>query len=163
MKDKILAFWQQRNYAERRTIMIAGTLLMTALLYVFIWHPLTQEQQRLRTVLPQIRATTAQMHHQATAINHLRNVPQKNFNANIREALEKAAVISALGSPFQQTLLDNRHAKITINAIAFDRWIEWINILQSEQGVRIESAEIVTLTEPGIVKIQATLSSPASR
>lgn len=161
MKENFAQFWQQRTPAERRTIAIGGTLLAIALLYAFIWHPLMQERQRLRAALPQLRAAAAQMQLQAAEINHLRNLPPKSFNNNMRNALEYMSAHSAIGSLSISTL-DSDRARVSFDAVAFDSWIEWVKMLQAEQGVRVESAEVFALAEPGMVKIQAVLSVPSS-
>ena len=158
MKQTITYFWQHRNHAERRTITIGGTVLAIALLYAFIWYPLTQEQQRLKTSLPLMRAAAAQMQIQASEVIRLRNLPPKSTDNNLRSALDFAATRSAVGTPSQLTYLDNGRARITFNTAAFDSWIEWVKILQAEQGVRVESTEIQTLAEPGMVKIEVVLS-----
>jgi general secretion pathway protein M len=161
MKENLKQFWQQRTHTERRTLTIGGALLAIALLYAFIWHPLTQEQQRLRAALPQLRAAAAQMQIQAAEVKRLRNLPQKSAQPNLRSALEYMSAHSAIGSPAISPM-DADHARITFNAVAFDGWIEWVKTLQAEQGVRVESAEVFALAEPGMVKIQAVLSASGS-
>jgi len=161
MKENIAHFWQQRTHTERRTIMIGGSILTIALLYAFIWHPLTQERQRLRAALPHLRAAAAQMHFQAAEISRMRNLPPKSFNNNLRGALDFMSAHSAIGSP-SISALDSGRARISFDAVAFDSWIEWVKMLQAEQGVRVESAEVFALAEPGMVKVQAVLSLPSS-
>lgn len=163
MRTTIAQFWQQRNHTERRTIAIGGTVLAIALLYAFIWQPMTQEQQYLRQALPQMRAAAAQMHMQATEVDRLRSLPQKNFNNSLSGALEYAAARSSVGAPSQLTPLNDGRTRIAFNATAFDSWIEWIRVLQAEQGLRVESVEISALAEPGMVKTQTVLSLPSKR
>ena len=162
MKETIDQFWQQRTHNERRTLLSAGTLLVVALLYAFIWHPVTQARQQLQTTLPQLRAAAAQMQHAAIEVARLRTLPQKNFNGNLSSTVESTALHSPIGSPSAVSVLDGGRTRVTFNAVAFDHWIDWVKTLQSEQGIRVESAAIFALTEPGMVKIQAVLSSSLS-
>ena len=117
----------------------------------------------MRAALPQLRATAAQLHSAASEVTRLRNVPPKNFSSDLRSALEYASARSVIGAPSQLTHLDTGRARLSFNAIAFNQWIDWVKILQSEQGVRVESAEIFALTEPGMVNIQAVLATTGSR
>ena len=162
MKETIVQFWQQRTHAERRTLLSAGTLLVVALLYAFIWHPVTQARQQLQTSLPQLRAAAAQMQRAAIEVTRLRTFPQKDFNGNLNNAVEYAALHSPIGAPSAVLVLDSGRTRVTFNAVAFDHWIDWVKTLQSDQGIRVESAAIFALTEPGMVKIQAVLSSSST-
>ena len=158
MKAQIIHFWRQRSAAERRSLSIGAVVLGIALFYALLWYPLTQERNHLRETLPQLRAAAAQMQIEAAETLRLRNMPQKSVNPNLREALEYAAVHSSIGAPSQFIPIDAERVRIIYNATAFDRWIDWAKILQTEHRVRIESVEIFALGEPGMVKVQAVLA-----
>lgn len=160
MKENILSFWRQRTPAERRTITIGGGALLIALIYAFVWHPLQQERGRLRTSLPQLRTAAAQLHADAVEVARLRTSAPQQAGDNLPAAIESAAARTGLGKPTQLTPLDTGRARIVFNAAAFDAWIEWLKIMQTEQTVRVESSEINALAEPGMVKIQAVLAAP---
>ena len=163
LPENISLFWRQRTPAERRTLKRGGAILATALLYAFFWHPLSQERQRLQASLPQLRAAAAQMRITATEVQRLRQTPQKNFANSLRDAMDHATAHSSIGAPPQILPLDAGRVRIEFNAVVFDSWIDWANFLQTEQGVRVESAEIFALAEPGLVKIKAVLASAGAR
>ena len=163
IKENLHQFWQQRSRNERRTLRIGGIVLAIALLYAFVWYPLSQEQQRLRNALPQARAAAAQMQFQAQEVARMRSLPQKTSNNNLRSAVESASARNNLGAPAEFLPLGTDRARITYNSAVFESWIEWVKFLQLEQGVRVESADITALTEPGMVKIQAVLASSGVR
>ena len=163
MKENLRHLWQQRTSAERRTLRSAGVILAIALIYTFAWHPLAQERQRLRSALPQLRMAAAKMHFQAQEVARMRNLPQKPLNNNLRSAVDDATTRSSLNAPSEFLLLDAGRARVTFNSTAFDRWIEWVKLLQIEQGIRVESADITALAESGTVKIQAVLAPSGAR
>jgi general secretion pathway protein M len=163
LSANITLFWRQRTQAERRTLTLGGAVLAIALLYAFIWHPLSQERQRLQASLPQLRAAAAQMRIQSAEVTSLRNQPKKNFGNSLRSALDYASAHSNVGAPSQTIPLDAGRVRVEFNAAAFDSWIDWVNLLQTEQGIRVESAEIIALAEPGMVKIKAVLASAGNR
>jgi len=158
MPSNITLFWRQRTPAERRTLALGGAVLAIALLYAFIWHPLSQERQRLQASLPQLRAVAAQLRMQSAEVTLLRQLPQKDFGNSLRSAIEFANAHGGIGAPSQIVPLDAGRVRVEFNAIAFDSWIDWANVLQTEQGVRIESAAVIALAEPGMVNIKATLA-----
>lgn len=163
MQQRLKQFWQQRNPNERRTLRIGGIVLAIALLYAFVWYPLSQEQQRLRNTLPQMRAAAAQIQLQAQEVARMRSLPQKTASNNLRSAVDAATARSSIGAPAEFLPLDAGRARLTFNSAVFDNWIEWVKFLQLEQGVRVESADITALTEPGLVKIQAVLAPSGAR
>jgi len=158
MPSNITLFWRQRTPAERRTLTLGGAVLAIALSYAFIWHPLSQERQRLQASLPQLRAAAAQLRMQSAEVARLRQLPQKDFGNSLRSAIEFANAHSSIGAPSQIVPLDAGRVRVEFNAVAFDSWIDWANVLQTEQGVRIESAAVIALAEPGMVNIKATLA-----
>ena len=163
MPENIKQLWQQRTPAERRTLSIGGVLLAIALLYALLWYPLAQERQRLRTDLPQLRTAAAQMQLQAKEVMRLRNLPPKPSANNLRSALDTTSARSGLGAPAEFMLLDTGRARITYAAASFDNWISLVKMLQAEHGIRLESATVTALAEPGMVKIQAVLAASESQ
>jgi general secretion pathway protein M len=163
MQEHLKQFWQQRNPDERRTLRIGGIVLAIALLYAFVWYPLSQGQQRLRNTLPQVRAAAAQIQLQAQEVSRLRSLPPKAASNNLRSAVDAATARSSIGAPAEFLPLDAGRARIIFNNAIFDRWIEWVKFLQLEQSIRVETADITALTEPGMVKIQAVLAPSGTR
>lgn len=163
MQERLQQFWQQRSRNEQRTLRIGGIVLAIAFLYAFVWYPLAQAQQHLRSTLPQMRAAAAQMQFQAQEVARMRNLPPKTISNNLRSAVESATARGSIGAPAEFLPLDAGRARITYQSAIFDHWIEWIKYLQVEQGVRVESADITALTEPGMVKVQAVLAPSGVR
>ena len=157
------AFWQQRSPAERRTLSIGGGVLLLALLYALLWYPLSQERQRLKTSLPQLRATAALMQVQAQEVARLRQLPAQTSTADLRSAIDKATAGNPLGAPLELMPLDAGRMRVSTSAVSFDAWVAWVKALQAEHGVRVESASVSALTAPGLVKVQAVLTLRGSR
>ena len=93
----------------------------------------------------------------------MRSLPQKTASNNLRSAVDAATARSSIGAPAEFLPLDAGRARIIFNSAAFDSWIEWVKFLQLEQSIRVESADITPLTEPGMVKIQAVLAPSGAR
>jgi type II secretory pathway component PulM len=43
--------------------------------------------------------------------------------------------------------------------VDFDAWLEWIEALQREFGVRVESCRIAALGRPGLVRLEAVFAT----
>ena len=59
------------------------------------------------------------------------------------------------------TALSPERTQVTLNAVAFDRWVEWSRSLATESALLVESAQISATGEPGMVKVQAVFAQPA--
>lgn len=150
-------FWRQRSTAEQRTLALGCAVAALALLYAFVWHPLSEQRQRLQETLPQMRVAAAQLRLQAAEVTRLRTLPQQSLGNHPRSILDVVGARGSIGVPSQLIALDAGRVRVEFNAIAFDNWVDWAKQLQAEHGVRIESAAIIALSEPGMVGIKAVL------
>jgi type II secretory pathway component PulM len=51
--------------------------------------------------------------------------------------------------------------RISAESIAFARWLQWQQTLETTQHIRVSSAMLVASSESGMVKVQATLTNGA--
>jgi general secretion pathway protein M len=164
MKELWNEFWQARNPRER-AILIAGVILLAlALLYGLAWLPLTKERQRLALGIPELRLKVTQMHNQSQEVVRLKTgLGEQGRAADVRQAIEdslrSAGLREKVGSIDR---LDNRRVRVTLNAVPFDPLLSWIESLQSQQHVRMETGQIEALPEAGLVKGTATFLGPGT-
>jgi type II secretory pathway component PulM len=162
MKEKFLAFWHSRNPREQK-ILASGTLLLVlALLYAYVWLPMNQQRERLRQQVPVMAGQLAQMKAQAREIGELSASAATAQRGAVADLLNQSAAPAGVkGELTQVTSLAPDRAQVTLNSIAFDKWLGWVKILQTQYALRIESAQIAAASEPGMVRVQAVLVSPA--
>ncbi len=160
MKSKLLAFWQARNEREKKILVFCGLFLLAVFLYAYVWQPGEQARTRLRELLPQLRLNDARMHEQAREIRLLRkSVPAPGQPADLKKNIDASATRHKLRDRINVLTVDAAgRAHISIDAIAFDDWIRWLDALQREDRLRLESSHIVMLSDPGMVKVEATVA-----
>ena len=163
MKRTLLEFWRQRNANEQRTLRLGGGLALLLLGYALLWHPLSQERSRLQSEVPKLRQAKQLMVQQTAEIAQLKAQSQAPASGDMRAAMANATLRSNFPAPRDMQVLDPGHLRIRYESASFDGWLEWSRILQSEGRIRIESADIRALPEPGKVTIQAVLASTGAR
>ncbi len=158
-------YWTARNPREQRMLSIAAAVVIPIFGYLLLWEPAQLATDKLNQQLPQLRAQAAQLQADSLEVKRLKNQDQPT-------ALNAQTLKNTLESTAKQQQLDKLITSITpkgqnsvslvINAIAFEQWIRWLRFLQQSQHVRTESASIIALPQPGMVKINAVLTSGAS-
>jgi general secretion pathway protein M len=162
MKQLWLEFWQQRNSRERAILSVGAGLLALALLYGLAWLPVSNERKRLAASLPELRVKAQHMREQGLEAAQLKTSIGGDAGAtDVRQAIEdslKAAGLRAKIGAIDR--IDNRRIRITLDAVAFDPFAAWVQSLQSEHHIRMESAQIEALPDSGRVKGSATFAGP---
>jgi type II secretory pathway component PulM len=150
--------WRARPERER-SFLAAGALVMGVMLYVaLVWLPLERARVRLAADLPALRASIAALERDALEVKRLRAVPSaipKN-----QMALASLMSMNAWAKQLpgvQVTVPDERHVKLAGDDMAFSALLDWLVTAQAAHGLRVESARIESLREPGRVRAQISL------
>ena len=162
MKDQLRAYWQSRSPRDRQIILAISAVVLVAFLYAYLWLPMSQARAQLRAELPKLRGAAQEMELQAKEVAQLRGTPAPAASGVAQDVISKSAERAGLkGALTQVTSLSPERSQVTLNAVAFDRWIEWTRTLANEFALRIESAQVSATGDPGMVKVQAVLALPA--
>jgi general secretion pathway protein M len=162
MKEQFLAFWRSRDPREQKLLAGGAFLLSLALLYAYVWQPIRQQRDHLRQQLPVMNGQLAQMKTQAREIAELKASAAAALPGSVAEILNQSAVPAGIkGELTQVTPIASDRAQVTLNSVAFDKWLGWVKILQTQYALRIESTQVAAASGPGIVRVQAVFVSPA--
>jgi len=154
--------WDGRAANERRAIALGALILAPLLGYFLLWQPAHVANTKLQTSVPALRIQAAHLRTQAAEADSLRHLPHPALlDAN---ALKTAIDESALRHQMREALtsLDAQPpnaVRITLAAVSFEQWINWLRSLQQEQHIRAESVGIAALPQTGVVRINATLTN----
>jgi len=157
----IVAFWSERSGRERAVLLIAAALAISAALYAFLWAPGLAARASLSTTLPRLRAQIEDMRLQRDEIRALRKQPGA---ASARGDLATLLRASAAGTAFEKSVqrvdaLPDGGVQFLAEPVAFDAWLDWLERLQREFGVRLEAGSIRALDRPGLVRVEARFGS----
>lgn len=154
--------WDDRAARERRAIIVGALALSPLLVYFLLWQPAHVASAKLRASVPAMRAQAAHLRTQAVETETLRHHPRPAILD--ADALKKAIEESAVRHQLRDTItsLDAQQpnaVRITLAAVSFAQWLNWLRSLQQEQHIRAESVGIAAMPQAGMVKVNATLTN----
>ncbi len=152
--------WDTRPSGERRGILIGAAFILPVLGYLLLWSPSHEAVNKLRTTLPQLQLQADLVRHTAALIEDIRHRPRLAVMdaAAVKIAVEQSAVKHQLTLSTIAAQEPNG-VRITLTSASFEKWLRWLRELQETQHIRIDSAAVTSLTEPGMVSIRATLTN----
>jgi len=160
MKEALRTWWQQLAPRERLVIGWGGAGLLVALLYAYIWQPLDAERHKLRAGLPALRVAAAGVRAGAEEASRLKaSATPAPTGAALQAAVQQEVNESGNGKALQLNLLDENRVSAAWPAISFDAWTAMAVKLQAARHIRLESATVNALPEPGMVRVQAVFAS----
>lgn len=158
------AFWAERSGRERAVLLAAAGLVLAAALFALLWEPGLAARKSLAAALPRLRAELEDMRVQRAEILALR----KELDAASRRGdpgnLLRA---SAASTRFAKAIgridaLPNGSVLMQVAPVSFDAWLDWVENLQRELGVRLEACRVVALEQSGLVRVEARFAPRAA-
>jgi general secretion pathway protein M len=153
--------WDTLSATEQKTVKRGAWVLVPLLMYGLLWQPAHEALPKLQTVLPQLRAQAMQMQSLAGQAQSLRQQAQLAVldSDALKAAVEKSA--QAANLPLLVVPGEQNSVRVSAESIVFAQWLQWQHTLESTQHIRVSSAMLVATPEPGMVRIQATLTNGA--
>jgi general secretion pathway protein M len=155
--------WDTLSATEQKTILRGAWVLVPLLMYGLLWQPVHQALPKLQAALPQLRAQTDQIQSLAGQAQSLRQKAQLAVldSDALKITVEKSA--QAAGLPLLVVPGEQNSVRISAESILFARWLQWQHALELNQHIRVSTAMLVASAEPGMVKVQATLTNGADQ
>ena len=163
MKDLLIARW--RGFSTKEQSILAGLffVILCLLIYAFVWLPVQQGQERLNRIIPDKKNKLNLMRSQAADVERLRG----QFNSirtnkgGFKSLIDVSAKVNGLTLNFLPDIenSDANLLKITLSKVNFDAWFKWIEILQNQYHVRVESCQIKPSELRGLVNIEVIFNA----
>lgn len=153
--------WDTLSATEQKTIQRGAWVLLPLLAWGLLWQPAHEALPKLQQTLPQQRAQAEQMQMLAGQVQTLRQRAQLAVldSDALRATVERSAQENNL--PLLVTPAEQNSVRISADSIPFAQWLQWQRTLEQTQHIRVSSAMLVASGQPGIVKVQATLTNGA--
>ena len=165
MKQQWREFWQARNARERMILSYGGMFLALALIYGMLWLPISEQRKKLSQTLPQLRAQAAQFRLDAQQVDALKaNTGAAPGGINAKSAVESGLQASGLRDKVSAIdRVDDQRLRVTYNGVAFDALLGFLEAMQSEHRMRVETLQADGLPQTGRVKGTLTLARAAGK
>jgi len=142
LQTKFLVFWRGMQPRER-LILTVGVLLIGGLIFYQLvlkpWHRAINDMQ---VSVAGIRVDLVWMRQQAELIKdggvQIRE-ELKGGNQSLMAVIERSAKSQGVDKAIQQIVpRENNEVSIVLEEVSFNKWLRWIDQLQSEYGVKIK-------------------------
>jgi type II secretory pathway component PulM len=156
----VIRFWQERTPRERALLAAAAAFVAAAALYGLLLEPGLAARERLAVALPRLRAQLQDMRWQKEEIARLRRqLAGAARPADLREFLQASVARAPFGPAVERLEFPSPdRARLVTGPLAFDAWLEWVEVLQREFGVSVQACRIVAAERPGLARIEATFA-----
>ena len=153
--------WDTLSATEQKTIRRGAWVLLPLLAWGLLWQPVHEALPKLQASLPHLRAQAAQMQSLAGQAQSLRQQAQLAVldSYALKTAVEKSA--QAVNLPLLVVPGEQNSVRISAESVPFAQWLQWQQMLEQTQHIRVASAMLAASSEPGMVKVQATLTNGA--
>jgi len=170
MKDNWLnlkkRYWDMRSQQERDALKWTSWVLAPVLLYLILWQPAHSAVNKLKVSVPQLHIEAERMQTQAGEVELLRHRPKPALldAVAMKSTIEDSATRSNLREAISTLDMQEPNAvRISFASVPFEGWLNWLRVLQQEQHIRADSVSVAMLSQPGMVKISATLVNGGSQ
>ena len=156
MKARFLAYWESRAPRERMVFVVLTAVLGVAL-YWWLVQSAERARGQLKTSVTTLKAQAVGLEQHAVEYERLRNAPPVAASATDMRTLMQAQAGAAGVSRALQRIdtPDANQVQVTLGAVAFADWLNWVAALQSQQ-VRLDTCRIEALSTAGLVSVSAT-------
>ena len=146
MKDLLIARWRGFSTQEQSIITILFFVILCLLIYAFVWLPVQQGRERLNRIIPDKKNKLILMRSQAADIERLRGQINsiRTNKGGFKSLIDVSAKVNGLTLNFLPDIenSDANLLKITLSKVNFDTWFKWIETLQIQYHVRVQSCQI---------------------
>ncbi|MFN0161544.1 MAG: type II secretion system protein GspM [Burkholderiales bacterium] len=154
-------FWSTRSDRQKILLWIAGAIIAAAAAYLAVVAPAMSARRELSATLPVLRAQVEDMRQQLKEIAILRKkVAATSQHSDLKALLQTSAARASFANAIDR--IEPRpggRALFVAGPANFDDWLDWIDHLQREFGVRLEGCKVASTGQPGLVRIEATFVS----
>ena len=162
--NRALAYWRTRSLREMQFLALGGALIVAVIFALYVIAPLNEDRARARAALPQLRLEAAALESAALEANRLK--PLASTPAPLSDMrmtlLDSATSMQIDSGSLAINQSEPGRARITLASVPFSRFTSWVDALQRNHRLRVNSALIRALPESGMVAVEAEVVAPAA-
>lgn len=167
MKQQLIARWNTFSGKEKRILAVIALVMLCLLFYAFIWLPVQHGRERLARTIPEKQVKLLLMRSQAADIERLRGQYKSLATSTgaLKASIEVSAKFHGLVPSYKEAVAINDAGKnniqlaLTLTQVGFDTWVKWVESLQSQNHVRVQSCRILPAGIAGQVKVEAVFTA----
>ncbi|VAX20668.1 hypothetical protein MNBD_NITROSPINAE01-591 [hydrothermal vent metagenome] len=157
-------FWAVRTQREKFILGGGGAILASMLIYAYALKPMEMQRITLSARLPEMRATAMQMKAALDEVKKLRAIIPAGETIETSRAATRSVLLKTLAADGmdadQIEVLRSGKFKVSLKMIPFSKYPQWLEILQTRHGIRLESCDLQVVGAPNMIDVTSTLMRP---
>ena len=160
--DRLRNAWHSLQSRERLIVGIGAVILLALLGYSIVWAPVQRDLPNLRIDVPKQRTQLALMRVQAKQVAQLRgSAPAKIASGNLLTKLEQSAQNRGVRENITRMEPDETNSvRLSLDSVDFNALLRWLKELQTQNGIRPETATITAQSDQGLVNARLLMRGP---
>lgn len=149
------AFWAMRDARERKLLLTATAVVISALLYLLLIAPALTGRERLNKELPLLREQVALLQALSSEASSLSGQTETRVAKISKESL--TAALAAHGLKVQNVSVTGEVAQVRLVSVSYAQTLGWLAELQKTSRVSVVEAKITALAQPDQIDATFTL------
>ncbi|HEX7382560.1 MAG TPA: type II secretion system protein GspM [Nevskiaceae bacterium] len=164
---RLAAGWQRvrARYAmlqprERQVLLIAGVVVVLALVYLVAWQPVARARADAAARLDAARSTATQIARLAATAPQARggSGARPIGGQSLLTAVDRASRgVAGLAPPSRLQPDGQDKVRVWFDRVSFDALMRWVQALQAEHGVVVDALDLSRRDDAGHVEARVTL------
>lgn len=166
--DEIKQYWQQLNSRERIMLGVAGVVIGIMFLYLVILEPIMNDAKRLEAQLAEQQKLLSWMEDAASEAKSLsrsggKKIKVGNGGQSLLGVIDRTAKAGQLGDSMKRVEPDgSNRVRVWLEQASFDDTMRWLEKLQKDYSMDIDSVVIDKEEAPGRVNVRLVFKGATS-
>ena len=160
--ERLRNFWAGRQPREKTFLIALGAFIVVALFAQLLWSS-HDARDRLKKRIPHLQQQVETLQRKAADLQVLKSQPPSAAPVEggvlLAMAIRTAEAAGLRDARSQLKLEGPRRVRLR-GSVPFDRWLEWISVLQRDGQVRLVSCRVQATATQGAPEIDALLALP---
>src|SRR5439155_1429355 len=141
--EQFKVWWTARQPRERQVLLAGAAVVVVAVFYLAIWEPVAKAERKAGLALRQSRTVANRLETIAVEVERNRGTGGGNRTLPLLTAVDQATHRPELGKdPSRVQPEGDKEVKVWIDDVPFDGLVAWIQLLQTQYGIVVGSAEL---------------------
>lgn len=147
---------------EKQMVSVGAVALLVLMIYVLAWDPFVKRYASLEASARENEQLVAWLQERAQEVGELRAAMPShgltNQGQSILGNVDKTAKAMGLSESIKRVQPEGTtKARVSLEDASFDKVVRWLENLQRQQGINVESGAIEKQEEPGLVNVRLVL------
>ena len=160
LKEQLQGYYQQLSPRERTMVLWGGVAVGLIMFYSIIWYPIINYRDSMAQAVTDQQETLTWMRQSAAEVRQLGGARGSASGESIMSVVDRTARLNKLADSLKRVEPEGENrVRAFLEQAAFDDMVTWLEHLQNENHIRVESLSVDKESTPGRVSARLVLES----